>query len=730
MTSRIVSLTGKSERSARTVNISRSDVLKAYPRTGASAMESATQWLVGQLPFVEEEPLSRFMRDASAELLHESFWRPVPFGTGGVRGPVGFGRNRINPTVVCLTIQAHSEFLTQHLESHPNIDRSVVIANDVRVFNDQNRALAFMGRDNPLLGLTSRDFALLAARVYAANGFVAYLLDPDDDDSLLTTPELSFLIRHLGAAGGINMSASHNPPDDNGIKVYDEFGGQYLPPFDQQLTDLTSSVDHVQIVDLDEARANKLIVPLAPSDVNAYLDLYMEKARTHDLFSRRHMRILFTPLCGCGERNVGSALTRLGFDVHLPSDQRADGTFAHIPLLAPNPEVAEAMEPARAEADRVGAKIVIATDPDADRVGVEVKRTTGDWVHLTGNQIATILAYRLLLDLDGPQLRGGVYQTIVTTPAVRAIAELAGCAHVVDDLLVGFKYIGAAVGAFADDLGESADDTQLLAFAAEESHGYLVTPRLRDKDALSAAVYVARLQEDLSADGHDVLDYLDRIYAQVGAFGDRGRSLTITGSAGVEAIERVMGELRGSHVAAWGGRTVAAFTDFRDEDRFGAFLSSTDREARNILVYEVEDARITLRPSGTEPKLKLYISTAEAPGSVTAQAAADELAAAVYRELVPRFGTKISGPAAALPDVMTLEAKIAFDRVVVAEAERRLGAADDLDEAARWLTTVLDPIVPGSAKIQIAEPALLAVARTWTPQAFARAQAVLDRAGR
>ena len=248
---------------------------------------------------------------------------------------------------------------------------------------------------------------------------------PNEADEILTTPELSFLIRYLKAGGGVNMSASHNPPDDNGIKVYDELGGQYLPPFDEELAVTASRVTSVTRMDFAEGMDKGLIVDVPESALAQYQEMYRQKCKDQGLYASKKTPIVFTPLSGCGGRTMGAMLVELGYDVTVPPGQGPDGTFKAIPLLAPNPEVPEATGPAKATADEVGADFVVATDPDADRIGVELKHQ-GEWVHLTGNQIATVLAYYLLLDPEGPKLTGGVYVTLVTTQAVRAIAEKAG----------------------------------------------------------------------------------------------------------------------------------------------------------------------------------------------------------------------------------------------------------------------------------------------------------------
>ena len=375
--------------------VERPDLEEHYPRTAAVARTHLDEWLSGTLPLVPTEALAQFVERAPVALLHDSFWRRVPFGTGGVRGTVGFGPNRINRTLIGLAVQGHCDFL---LARHGSFETPpvVVIANDVREFHDVAGVYGFID-DNPLFELTSRSLARLAAEVYVANGFAVAMSDPDDELGLLSTPELSFLIRRLGAVGGVNLSASHNPPDDNGIKIYDDQGGQFTPPLDQDLVDAASAATTVQQGVFADARAKGLVTGIPDELIDAYRSEYVDRLRGQHLAAPPGSRVAFTPLGGCGERSVVPVLEGLGYEVFVAEGQGRDGTFSQIPLLAPNPEVAESTGPARTAAEHAGIGIVLAADPDADRLGVDVMTSTG-WAHLTGNQISSVLAYFLMAD--------------------------------------------------------------------------------------------------------------------------------------------------------------------------------------------------------------------------------------------------------------------------------------------------------------------------------------------
>lgn len=708
-----------------------------YGTTGAAAAENLRKWLLGGVPLVDVRNLVSTVEHAPLDLIHECFWRDLPFGTGGVRGTVGFGPNRINRAVVGLTIQAHCDFISEHTErlAAGGHTRAVVIANDVRVYRDINHA--FKGSPpSDLVLMSSRSLALLAAEIYAANGFKVFILSPASNDAFLTTPELSFLIRFLHAAGGINMSASHNPPDDNGVKVYDELGGQYLPPFDEELTERAGRVTHVNWKPFADAVAAGEIVDIPAEALAAYRTLYRELFIRHNVGGTGRTPIVFTPLGGCGERTAGEILREAGFAVHIPELQRADapdgdpdyrGSFRSIPLLAPNPEVPESTVPACEFADRVGARLVLTSDPDADRLGVEVRH--GDaWDHITGNQISTVLAYYLLLDPKGPQLRGGVYSTLVSTKAVPVIADRAGCAHVVSDLLVGFKYIGDAVRSYSATVAAAGSD--VLSFATEESHGVLITSDLRDKDAVSGLIHLASLHERLDAESRTLRDYLNDIYQEIGYIGDRGRSLVIEGSAGIATIKKVMETLREEPPRSIAGLEVLAVDDRWNETLYGPIKSQTDREARNLLTFDLAYGYVlNIRPSGTEPKLKYYIHTLARPEPTT-QDEVDELSDHLYGEFALLAGRALSPAIASLPDVVPLDAKVAIEKEVLPDLLRRLGSeSEDPDFLRRWLSEQLGGLVRGSDPVAVIRGSLLAATEEWPSPQRELAAAVFGSSG-
>jgi phosphoglucomutase len=704
------------------------------PEYASVAWQNVRHWLDGDVPLVPGPALRDFLEYAPVDLIFESFWRGLPFGTGGVRGTVGFGPNRINPTVVALTIQAHCNYLNDLFASDRSegLRRAVVIANDIREFHDLAGALKFLQHNpyhsatgDPSHRVTSRNLAYLAAGVYAKNRYLVYMLKPGDNEAFLTTPELSFLIRWLHAAGGINLSASHNPPDDNGVKVYDAQGGQYLPPDDQDLTDRTRSIREADHMPYEEAVAAGLVKDVPSAALDDYMSMYIDRAHRRGLGSEKSTKILFTPLGGCGGRTVHVGLEKLGYDVHMPHREGpkgtgpdgTHGTFGAIPMRIANPEVPESTRQSKVAASSFGATLVLASDPDADRLGVEVYHD-GAWHHLTGNQIATILAYYLLLDSAGPRLRGAVYETAVTTLAVRHIAELAGCQHIRDDLLVGFKYIGHEVRNYQENNPASTDE-DLLAFATEESHGYLDTPRIRDKDAMSGALYLAKLHERLSAKGETLVDYLEKVYEQVGQFGDTGRSMVIPGSLGFQAIHGVMDELRAFPPRSLGGVPILKMRDRRDPADGGEKKSDTDWEARNLLIFSFAKGRISFRPSGTEPKLKFYVQTNGADVGGDAQEYADGVSARVYQDVLCILSkvhkkVELDDAFASLPDVIPLDAKVELQSVVAARLHTRVTKDDfRVEETARWLDERVGSLVQGESAWEVTESALRSVAAEW-----------------
>src|SRR5215472_9254610 len=338
------------------------------PNGGAAAAATLSRWLSVDQPFVSGPELRRFAEQAPVAMIVDAFRCDIPFGTGGRRGRVGIGPNRINPRTLALTVAGHCEFLRQTAGQAGEGSRTVVVANDTRVFTDINRLHTFMGEDWSLLRTSSRSLALLACQIYAVYGFETYLTAPKDPDGYMPTPELSFAIRDLRAAGGLNVSASHNHPDDNGFKVYTPTGGQYCPPDDATLSRAVEQVELDPEIELLVARYTGGAAEI-PADVHrAYISMYVEKSAAicaHSEPFRSGVPIVYTPLCGTGLANVGETLTESGYQVQVPADQYPDGSFAAIPLRSPNPEIPGVTDPAIEFAGTVGAEVVLSTDPDA-----------------------------------------------------------------------------------------------------------------------------------------------------------------------------------------------------------------------------------------------------------------------------------------------------------------------------------------------------------------------------
>jgi phosphoglucomutase len=546
--------------------------------------------------------------------LLDRFYQILPFGTGGRRGAVGIGPNRMNGWTLRASVQGHCEYLK---EQFPGIEPlRVVLAYDVRQFVDQRRQYN-SDLPNPVLNLSSRDLAQYAASVYVANGIHAHIL-PSDSRHYLATPELSFTIRHLQAHGGLNLSASHNPPDDNGGKFYDERGGQPVPPEDQIMADLVDRVGTIKSLPWSEAQRSGRLHWLDETPHRAYIDLCRKQSLIpppkHDDF-----KIVFTPLHGVGALTAMETLVERGFRVVPVAEQMTpDGQFPNV-TKTPNPEVPESMDRAALTARANKADLVLATDPDADRLGAMAPDGDGDWHVITGNQMAALLTHFKLSKLTQQgRLPPSpiVVRTEVTTSQVTRIARHFK-AQIVENLLVGFKYIADVLwhlereGAYEDVTGTPND----FVIAVEESHGVLTTPHIRDKDAAGAALLMAELALDQKRRGQTVLDYLERLARAFGYFRNEGVSMFMRGLQGKQQMARMMDGLRTTPPREIAGLTVTSAEDLRNEQgRFGSLKGATDAASRNVLIFRCgERARVVLRPSGTEPKAKIYLEACSPP---------------------------------------------------------------------------------------------------------------------
>ncbi|MGH0032335.1 MAG: hypothetical protein ACQGVC_21285 [Myxococcota bacterium] len=693
-----------------------------YGDGGDDAARRLRQWISGDLPYAHPETLERHLGTDHLDLLFDAFWQVLPFGTGGRRGRVGYGSNRMNETTVAMTVQGHCNYLKT---AHPDRDDlQVVVANDVRVFRDMAGTYGFLGGDHPLLGVSSRSLARLACEIYAGNGITAWTSSPEDDASVLATPELSFLIAELEALGGINLSASHNPPDDNGVKTYDGFGSQPIAPDDQALIDVMENATEVSSLPFADALSKGLVKAVPEHCHKTYVDLY-EK-----LYGGIHTPtddpITFTPLCGVGLNTAGAVLERLGFPLRVPDDERPDGSFAAIPFRAPNPEVAQATAPARAYAETQDSTIVLSSDPDADRVGLEIRLADGSWFHFDGNQIAAILAYYLMLDPEGPQRKGLVIETLVTTKMLGRVVEEAGDSVVIDDLLVGFKYVADVLKRLdrGEDYRGVRVPTDRLVLAAEESHGVIMLPGIRDKDASPACMYLAALHQRESARGRTLLDYYVGILERLGSYDNVNRSIVMLGAEGILKKDRIMESLRESPPTTVAGEPVRQVLDFWDEKEFGPFVSASDRLPRNVIQITTDAFVVTIRPSGTEPKLKLYcqLLPADAPPSErgaallgAVRARADEIARQIYADLLGRIDASLGTAALLLPDIVDLDRKVEFESATVPALRQALsdGTHADLDGLLAWLGEAVGAMTPGTDALPAIKTSVAWLCEQW-----------------
>lgn len=707
-----------------------------YGDLGKGAAERLQLWLSGKIPYAYPEILEKHLDEKHLALVFDAFWQVLPFGTGGRRGRVGYGSNRLNPTTIAMTVQGHSQYLKTAFPDRD--DLSVVVANDVRQFNDIAGVYSFLGNDHPLIGVSSRSLARLACEIYAGNGITAYYAEPGVENAVLTTPELSFMIGQLGSVGGINLSASHNPPDDNGVKVYDQYGSQPVAPNDQQLVDIMEQAKEIKLLPFDQALEEGLIraVPgeLHQDYIEAYVKLY------EGIFTPNpNVPVLYTPLCGCGLTTVGDVFNRLKFPMITPPEEGPDGTFSVIPFKAPNPEVPQATEPAKAYAEANGAGIVLSSDPDADRVGLEARMPDGSWYHFDGNQIAAILAYYLMLDPEGPQRRGLVIETLVTTRIIGKIVEKAGDSWLVDDLLVGFKYVADVLKELAKPAAERKKrfanipfTPDQLVFATEESHGVLMIPTIMDKDSTPACMYLAALYQRLHQQGKTLLDYYTDILEELGEFDDVSRSITMVGAEGVMKRDLIMKSLRENPPAEIGGFPVLKTVDFWDQEVFGPFVSQTDQLPRNVIQFTTDAFFLTVRPSGTEPKLKLYCQVVPhgEPSKSKGQkllsevrVKADRVSRQVYNSLLGRIDLSLSEASLMLPDIIDLNRKLEFELQTVPQLHEALtkGTVANLDELLAWLREQVAAMTPGANPLPALKAPLAHLCDQWTTQPGASA---------
>ena len=536
------------------------------------------------------------LQEEDWEDLNDRFFTDLSFGTGGLRGVIGGGLNRMNPYTVTKATQGLAEYVVKNV---PERDRKVVIAYDSRHFSDL--------------------FAEMAALVFAGNGIKTWLFT-----SLRPTPELSYAVRKLGCAAGVMVTASHNPAEYNGYKVYWSDGGQITAPHDQGIINEVRAVtDTINVADKEEALKSGMLTMIDKEIDDSYLDMVIAESLRPDMVKEKgkDLKVVFTPLHGCGTIPVETALSRMGIEVITVKEQREpDGAFPTVAF--PNPEITPAMKMALEYAQREKADLVMGTDPDADRLGIAVPEGDG-YTLITGNQLGCLLAdyiFHSRKELGKMPPNPAFVNTIVTTDLQIKIAESYGAATF--KVLTGFKYIGEKMREFEED------NSYQYIFGGEESYGFLVERDVRDKDAVSAATMAAEMALWNVAQGRTVLDHLNDIYKRFGYYEETLISQYFKGQSGLQIMDKLMSDLRTAPPETLGGIAVSAMKDYKDGTtrnlKTGEMDTDIDLPSSNVLQFVLEDGSlVTARPSGTEPKIKFYASICGAEGQELAEAKKD-----------------------------------------------------------------------------------------------------------
>lgn len=535
----------------------------------------AKQWLSPSFDEKTRKEVQSMIDNADKTNLIESFYKDLEFGTGGLRGIMGAGSNRMNIYTVGMATQGFANYLKKNFKGKEQI--SVVVCHDCRN--------------------NSRLFAETVANIFSANGIKAYIFD-----DLRPTPECSFAIRYLKAQAGVNITASHNPREYNGYKAYWEDGAQVLAPHDKGI------IDEVNKCTVDDVKfgGNKQLIQVIGEDID---EPYLRKIRTisidPDVIKRQHdLKIVYTPLHGAGRVIIPRSLVFWGFDnVHcVPEQMIKDGNFPTVDR--PNPEFAEALTLGLRDAKKLDADILMASDPDADRVGMACKNSKGQWVLIDGNQTCMIFLWYIISNRKATgkmKPSDFIVKTIVTTELIHKIAEKQ---HVeMRDCYTGFKWI-------AREIALSEGKQQYIG-GGEESYGFLAEDFVRDKDAVSACSLLAEICAYAKDNGKTLYDILMDIYKEYGFSKEHTINVERPGKAGAEEIQQMMANFRSNPPKDLGGSTVVLCKDYKTleaRDADGNITKLVMPETSNVLQWFCNDGtKVSVRPSGTEPKIKFYI---------------------------------------------------------------------------------------------------------------------------
>jgi phosphoglucomutase len=558
-------------------------------------------WLKGNYDEDTKKEIRRLQSEAPAELA-DAFYRDLEFGTGGLRGVMGVGTNRINRYTIGMATQGYANYLKK---CFPDGEIKVAVAHD--------------SRNN------SRRFAEITAKVMAANGIKVFLFE-----KLRPTPELSFAIRHLGCQGGVVCTASHNPREYNGYKAYWSDGGQLVPPHDKNVIGEVEAIASVDEVRWDGGEEGITLIGREVDE--AYIGMVKGLSVYPEAIARqKDLKIVYTPIHGTGIELVPKVLAAFGFEnIHLVEEQvEPNGDFPTV--VYPNPEESEAMSLGLKKAQSIDADILLGTDPDADRVGIGVKDDKGEWVLLNGNQTA-VLAFNYLIEarkskgLSKPN--DMVVKTIVTTDMIDEIAKASGirCYNV----LTGFKWIA--------ELIREKEGSENYVIGGEESYGLMIGDRLRDKDAVSAVALLCEMAAYEKDRGRTLYEKLTDLYTRHGFYREHLISITKKGMDGQQQIAEMMDRFRKDPPKTLNGVPVVRLLDYEtreDRDLVTGVVSPISLPKSNVLQFLLGDgSKVSARPSGTEPKIKFYFSVKGRMSSPLDRAAAEAEAEARIRGII------------------------------------------------------------------------------------------------
>ena len=537
---------------------------------------TAQSWLDGNYDDETKQLVKAMLDSEDKTELIDSFYRTLEFGTGGLRGIMGAGTNRMNIYTVGAATQGFANYLKKQFNGDKQI--SVVIGHDCRN--------------------NSRKFAEISADILSANGIKVYLFD-----ALRPTPEVSFAIRELNANAGINITASHNPKEYNGYKAYWNDGAQLVPPHDKNVIDEVNAITDINDI---RFKGNKDLIQIIGEDIdNRMIQRIKDISLSPEAVRKHHdMKIVYTPIHGTGIMMVPKMLKEFGFDniVNVPEQDVISGDFPTV--VSPNPEEPAALQLAVEKAKAVGADLVIASDPDADREGIAVRNDQGEFVLLTGNQTGSMLTYYLARRWkELGKLKGNEYmvKTIVTSETFKRIADRYGIQ--IYDVYTGFKWIAAVM---LDNEGKKT-----YIGGGEESYGYLPEDFVRDKDAISTIALIAEMAAWAKDNGMTVYQLLKHVYTEFGYSKEKGISIVKKGKSGADEIKKMMADYRQNPPKELAGSAVTLYKDFASlkQIKNGVESKITDMPCTSdvIQLFSQDGTKVSIRPSGTEPKIKFYI---------------------------------------------------------------------------------------------------------------------------